>query len=267
MGAAEAATWILINNIWEFVGILPENISSASEYRVSHLLSLGEIPLAKKISGAAIWITALSAAACCAILFIFRDIIVAGVTQDETLDGMLVEIIPYIVICDPFISISTATSYLNRALAMYKRSTKLEFILTVAVTIPAGFISTYVLGYNIEGIAAASYIGYATKSFFSIVMFANSDWNRAAEKNRLMICEDEEEEEDEQDDDEEDQVSDYDEEEEESQKVKECNSYKSPIDKDRPHLKNLCQQTISDGNDSITIYVCVKQRSRLENVR
>jgi len=196
LGAAEAATWILISHIWGFVGIMPENIASASEYRVAHLLSIGQIYVAKKVASISMWITCLSSASCCALLFIFRNWIVDLVTEDETLDGMMLEIIPYIVICDPIISISTAASSLNRALAMYKRSTKVELSLTLLVTIPCAIVSTYVMGYNIEGIAASIYTGHSVMGFFSIVIFTNADWEKAAEKNKLMTCIQEEEKED-----------------------------------------------------------------------
>lgn len=199
LGAAEAATWILISHIWGFVGILPENIASASEYRVAHLLSNGQIYLAQRLSNASIAITTLSSAVCCAILFIFRDWIVDGVTQDETLDMMLLEIIPYIALGDPILAASTAASYLNRALAMYKRSTTIELLVTVLITIPLAFVSTYVFNFNIEGIAAATYVGYSTMGFFSIVVFANADWEKAVIKNKKMSEDDEEEEEDEDD--------------------------------------------------------------------
>ena len=115
-----------------------------------------------------------------------------AVTQDEVLDGMLIEIITYIVLIDPILSIATATSYLNKGLGMYKRTTKVDLSLTLLVTIPCAIISTFVFGYDIEGLTAATYIGYATIGFFSITIFANADWERAAEKNKALTCTDSE---------------------------------------------------------------------------
>jgi Na+-driven multidrug efflux pump len=186
LGSAEAAAWILISYISEFVSILPEAIASAFEFRVSHLLSNGHISLAKKMAESSMWMTTLSSAFSCAILFYFRQVIVDGVTNDETLNEMLLEIIPYIVIGDPILSVSTAASYMNRALAMYQRSTKIELLMTFFVTIPCATVSTYYMGYNIEGIAASSYAGYSTMALLILAVYLNADWDRAVEKNRMI---------------------------------------------------------------------------------
>ena len=132
------------------------------------------------------WMTTLSSTFSCAILFYFRQAVVDGVTNDETLNEMLLEIIPYIVIGDPILSVSTAASYMNRALAMYQRSTKVELLMTFLVTIPCATVSTYYMGYNIEGIAASSYAGYSTMALMIIVVYLNADWDRAVEKNRMI---------------------------------------------------------------------------------
>ncbi len=108
-----------------------------------------------------------------------------GMTQDAVLEGMLSEIIPYCV-CDPFLSVSTVTSCLNRGLALYRRTTKIEFLVTIIVTLPVAVVSTYVFGYNIEGLTAAMYVGYTVMGFFNMLAFMNADWDKAVMKNKMM---------------------------------------------------------------------------------
>lgn len=132
------------------------------------------------------WITIASSTVSCLILFYARNPIVKAVTNDETLDEMLLEIISYIVLCDPILSLSTSISYLNRALAMYRRSTKAEMLFTVTVTIPLAALFTYVYNFNVEGIAAASYLGGATMALIIVMVYANADWENAVKKNKIM---------------------------------------------------------------------------------
>jgi len=186
LGPAEAATLVLISYIWSFVGIVPTNLASAFEYRISNLLSANNVVLAKRMASASMWMTTISSVLSCAILYLSSNFIVNGVTNDETLQDMLLEIIPYIVLCDPLIAPSTAVSYLNRALAMYKRSAKVELLMTIFVTVPAATISTYVMSYNIEGVTAAAYLGYATMGIVIFYVYYNADWDRAVVKNKKM---------------------------------------------------------------------------------
>lgn len=186
LGPAESVTWILISYIWEFVGILPACIASAAEYSVANLLSKNNIHLAKQVASMSIWMTVASSAFSCLILFFSRYLIVKAVTKEATLYEMLLEIISYIVICDPILGLSTSVSYLNRALGMYRRSTKIEFLITILVTIPAAAVCTYVFRFNVEGIAAASYFGSATMSLTIVIVYVCADWDKAVEKNKMM---------------------------------------------------------------------------------
>jgi Na+-driven multidrug efflux pump len=138
------------------------------------------------MASASLWVTSVLSLLSCLVLFFSRHLVVNGIANDDTMREMLLEIIPFIVICDPILSVATAASYLNRALAMYQRSTKLELLLTVFVTIPVATVSTYVMGFNIEGMAAAVYAGYSTMASLIIIVYVNADWERAAEKNKKM---------------------------------------------------------------------------------
>merc|ERR1719276_447844 len=99
---------------------------------------------------------------------------------------MLLEIIPYFVVCQPLISVTTAASDLNRALGMYQKSTKMELFLTFTVTIPAAYISTVEYGYNIEGLVFSSIVAYGILGAMTLALFNNADWNKAVTKNQKM---------------------------------------------------------------------------------
>lgn len=154
--------------------------------RISHLLSRGNIDVAQRLTKLAMLLTFTTALVCVTILYFTRDIIINAMSNDETLADMLLELIPYFALCQPFISVTTTSSYLNRALGMYKRSTKVELLLTCLVTIPAAYIATMYYRYNVEGLIAASFIGYATLGIFTLAILMNADWDKAMKKNKVM---------------------------------------------------------------------------------
>jgi len=138
------------------------------------------------MASASIWIAFSFSALCCALLYLLKNVIVHGIIGDKTIQGMLLEIIPFIVLFDPLISISITTEYLNRALALYGSATKIQIAMTILVTFPAAYISKYEFNYNIKGIVAASYLGLFSIGFCSNMVFMKADWERAVEKNKEM---------------------------------------------------------------------------------
>lgn len=110
------------------------------------------------------------------ILFFARRGIVDLLAVDETLDGMLLEIIPYIVICNPFIAVGTIASDFNEHLAMMGKSTMVHFLVTIVITIPAAAVFTYYFHFNIEGLASAICISSTFYGVFNLYIFLNSNW-------------------------------------------------------------------------------------------
>lgn len=186
LGTAESATWILTHYIWGLITVVPDCISSAAEMRISNLLSKEKIAIAKKMSFIAMIMCGISAILSNLVLYFSRYFITCAMTNDDILTAMLLDIIPYYVLCQPFVSVITAACYLNRALGMYGISTKVELLATCLATIPAAYISTIYFNYNIEGLTSAAFIGYATLGFFTIALLMNADWGKAKEVNKKM---------------------------------------------------------------------------------
>ena len=99
---------------------------------------------------------------------------------------MLIGVMPYLFLCQPLISLTTTGAYLNRALAMYQRSTKIELLITCLITLPAAWVSTFIYGWDISGLTAASFVGYATMGAVILAIYNNADWDKAVRKNRKM---------------------------------------------------------------------------------
>lgn len=168
------------------IGIVPYCIGSAAEYRVSNQLSKGNIILAKQMATTAMIMAGITSLFGCTILFLFRFPIVKVVTNNDVLVKMLIGVIPFLLICNPMIALTTIAGYLNRSLAMYQRSTKIEMGITCFITIPVAWVSTYSFGYDIAGLIAASYIGYASMGVVVLAIYMNADWEKAVRKNRKI---------------------------------------------------------------------------------
>ncbi len=182
MGTAEAATWILLSYVWSAVGIIPECFSAAASTRVARLIGKGEIEVAKRLSQRSLYLSTFLATVCSILMYIFRAPFVWCFSLDDTLEQMLLEIIPYIVICYPFVTVGGTAMELNDALHLFKRAMVSMAIVTIMIMIPIGYVLTYIFNYNIEGLACAQCIGYTAVGVINIVFFVNASWENAVTK-------------------------------------------------------------------------------------
>ena len=185
-GSAEAGTWILLSYVWSFVELIPSTFAEATSVRLIHHLGKARVEFAQELCFTSIkigiWISIFSSVVLAASSHFFAWCL----SLDETLEGMLLQIIPYIVICQPFVSIGTILSILNDALHIYKSSTAISATITVVFMIPFAALMTYYFHYNIEGLAAAMCVGYTAMGVSSSVIFVNADWDRAIRKAQIQ---------------------------------------------------------------------------------
>lgn len=182
-GPAEVATWVLISYVWDFVELLSESFAEAAAYKVSRHLARGKLELAQAVSFYTIKVGILINVIFSFVLYLFGPFFVWCLSLDDTLDRMLLEVIPYVVTCQPFIAVGMImTEILNEALFVYKKLTASLTIATVFIMIPVAAINTYWLKFNIEGLASAQCIGHTAAGVASIVLFMSADWDRALYK-------------------------------------------------------------------------------------
>jgi Na+-driven multidrug efflux pump len=167
-------------------GVVPSCVGSAAEYRVAYQLSKGNIEVAKQMSNRSMVITGITSLVGTAIMFAARHPLISAFTNDDDLSKMLIGVMPYLLLCQPLISLTETGAYLNRALAMYQRSTKIELLITCLITLPAAWVSTFIYGWDISGLTAASFVGYATMGAVILAIYNNADWDKAVRKNRKM---------------------------------------------------------------------------------
>ncbi len=185
-GSAETAVWVLINYIWDFAELIPYCFADAVAVRVVRHLSKSRVEFAQRLSIYSIKVGILISVACSVVLFIGGNFFVWCITLDETLRQMLLEIIPYIVICQPFVSIGVVVWALLSSLHIYVQGAYVAAAITILFTIPYSAMMTYYFNYNIEGLASAMCIGYTATGIAALSMFINADWDRAVRKAQIV---------------------------------------------------------------------------------
>ena len=169
--------------------MIPENWGSAAALRVAKHLTNKNIVAAKKVVLSAIKFVFGASILLGIILFFARSGIIHLLSVDETLDMMLLEIVPYIVICNPFIAVGTIASDFNEHLAMYGKSTTVYFLVTALITLPVAVLMTYYFHYNIEGLASAICISSTFYGVFNLFVFLNSNWAKKSEEECSVTSE------------------------------------------------------------------------------
>lgn len=186
LGTAQSASWILLSYIWDLIDVVPANIGSAAEYRISNQLSKGNILLAQQISSRCMILTGVTSLIGNIVMYCFRDPLTKAMVSDDGLAESLMNVIPYIVLCQPLVVLSSFAGYVNSALAMYKRATIIELSITCLVGLPLSWISTYHFGWDITGLTAAAFISDATMGAVAMAIYKNADWDKAVRKNRKI---------------------------------------------------------------------------------
>lgn len=186
LGNLDSAAWILLSYIWELIDVIPTNIGSAAEYRISNQLSKGNIILAQKLSNRCMCFAGVTALIGSAFLNAFRLTLIQSMVSNDQIAEMLINVVPYIVACQPFVSVFSMAGKLNQALAMYKRATIIELFITCLMLIPLSAVSTYHFGWDISGMTAALIMSYATMGAVGLAIYNNADWDKAVRKNQKI---------------------------------------------------------------------------------
>ena len=176
------STMILLSYVWAFVELAPESYAEAAATRVARHLSGGRKELAQAVSFYSLKIITLIALFCSFLLYAYGTFFVWCLSLDDTLETMLLEAIPYLVICQTFITVGETVSEINSILHIHKQATFLYAIVTVFIMVPIAAVNTYVFNYNIEGLTSAQCIGYTAMGVMNLVIFMNANWDKAVKK-------------------------------------------------------------------------------------
>ena len=177
---------VLLGYIFAIMGVVSYNLAGSAEYRISCLLSQGNIDVAKMVASRTMTLAVFFSLVDVAILFPLKLPLISLLTSNNDLSGMLNKCMPLVLLCHPLLTMSSTGAFFNNALAMYKRATKVEIVLSILITIPLAWVSTFHLQWDISGLLVAYYIGHATKGAMILAVYNNADWEKAVRKNKKI---------------------------------------------------------------------------------
>ena len=126
------------------VELVPKSFSDAATSRVAYNRSVGNIELAKIIAGQSIFWATVTAVVLSIPIMICCHFIVWCVSVDEVLEQMLLEVLPYVALCQPFITLGMEAAALNEGLCMNSHVVKRMVVSTFLVAIPIADVMAYV---------------------------------------------------------------------------------------------------------------------------
>jgi hypothetical protein len=133
--------------------------------------------------------------------YLYMDQIPALFTKDETLQDMMLEVLPYLGVGNIALSFGYLCWYILGAQGKYKLGTWLHLVASWGFTLPLGFYFTYEFNWDLQGITAAVVLGYVVMGASLAYCVLTADWKRRAQKIYDLNLEDEEDSDDEDEDD------------------------------------------------------------------
>lgn len=178
-----------MGNLWRIIETVPESIASAATVRVEQSLSRGMVTTAKLLALRTVAICTLCSIVFSLFLMDTSRYLAWCLSLNEKLETMILEIIPYISVCQPFITFGVTAGYLNEVLGKHQLSVGVQSFIEICFTVPVAAIFTYLFRFNVEGLASAVCMGYAATGVTNVIIFANTDWDYAAKKIQEYIQE------------------------------------------------------------------------------
>lgn len=198
LGEAEVAAWAIMSSLWKISDSLAEGIGDAAASRVAYHLGNNDPSLAKLFAYKAISLGMVGAFITSAIFYLYVDRIPALFTSDETLQSMMADALPYVGVGNAAFAVGCLCWYILGALGKFKLGMWIHFGASWGITIPLGFLFTWNLNWDIQGLSAAVVMGYVAMGACLTYSVLTSDWRRRAQKiygrnSYDSACDDEEE--------------------------------------------------------------------------
>eukprot|EP00563_Minutocellus_polymorphus_P009275 CAMPEP_0181023926 /NCGR_PEP_ID=MMETSP1070-20121207/2303_1 /TAXON_ID=265543 /ORGANISM="Minutocellus polymorphus, Strain NH13" /LENGTH=629 /DNA_ID=CAMNT_0023100957 /DNA_START=37 /DNA_END=1926 /DNA_ORIENTATION=- len=180
LGAAEAATWILLSYVWALMESMFDSFASAAATQVNTLLTRGEVVEARRTSRKTRAFALLYGVSVALIVYATKDPIANLLTSDYTLQSMLVDGITYACVGVPFTAIGGISEEMNKEQGRYRTSMAISWCCTLVVTLPCATVFTYGFRFSIAGVVSAVVMGSTTDGMLQTVLLVYSNFHSAS---------------------------------------------------------------------------------------
>ena len=190
IGAAEAATWILLVHVWSFIECWFESFASASGKEVNALLIRSDIVAARRTARKARAFAFFYGALIALSVFAISHPIARLLTSDYTLQRMLAEAIEFACICVPFAAIGSISEDINKEQGRYRSSMAISWGCSFLLTLPLCAFMNYGLNFGIPGIVTGVVVGSASAGMMQTVLLVYSNFQAASSTLRKHVSDD-----------------------------------------------------------------------------
>jgi multidrug resistance protein, MATE family len=184
LGPAEVAAWALMGSIWEIFYSITSGIGDAAEIRVAFHLGDNHPSMARLSAFKSLFIGMMMAALVSILYFSLQRFIPVWFTSDETLQAMLLELVPFVGIANLTMTFGMQCWSIIGAQGKYKLATWISFISSWGISVPLAAISVFVFRLDLQGLAGAIVIGYVVTGSVLSYYLISTDWNMVASKIR-----------------------------------------------------------------------------------
>jgi len=192
LGAAEAATWILLSYVWGFMETGFDSFASAAATKVNSLLAKEEIVAARRTSRKSRAFALLYGISVAVIVYSSKDLIANLLTSDYTLQSMLVDGITFACVGVPFTALGGISEEMNHEQGRYRTSMAISWCCSLLVTLPVAVVMTYGLRFSIVGVVSAVVMGSTTDGMLQTILLVYSNFHSASNSLQQQAINDDE---------------------------------------------------------------------------
>jgi Na+-driven multidrug efflux pump len=180
LGKAEVAAWAIVGNIWDLFYYLSAGFGEAAEIRTALHLGNNHPELAQISSYKSLLLGLVFSASVSLVFFSFQNVIPAWYTTDDTLQTILKELVPFVGLANLAMNFGMDCWCIVGALAKYDLATFISTMTTWGICIPLGAIFSLGFHFNLQGLMAASTMGYVTTGACLSYVVLTTNWTKAA---------------------------------------------------------------------------------------
>lgn len=178
--------------VWEIFESTTESISDASEVRVSYHLGKGNSSMAKLSAFKSMYLSGMLSFIGTGVFWYFRNDLPEYLTDDPTLQAMLVELFPLIAMGNITMNVGMCCWTLVGAQGRYKLATSINTASTLLVTLPLAALFTVYLRIDLQGLTFAVVTGYTVTAMALTTTLLMSNWEKLAAKIQTKMAAEEE---------------------------------------------------------------------------
>jgi len=182
LGPAEVAAWAILGSIWDVFYTTTAGIGDAAEIRVSHHLGENSPTMAQLSAYKSLFLGMSVASVVSLIYFSLQDQIPAWFTKDETLQGMLRELVPFVGVANLTMTFGMQCWSCIGSQGKYSMATWVSFVSSWGICMPLAAIFTYGFRFDLQGLTAAATIGYVSTGATLSYILLGTDWYKVAYK-------------------------------------------------------------------------------------